>query len=179
MRYEFIGKNLTVTDGLKDKITTKLDKLERIIHEDNVVRVVLSLVKQENTVEVTIQLNSRTLRAQAKNEELMAAVDEVVDILQRQVEKYKGRLQPKKKRDNRFKMEYDIAFADEVETDEQPIAITRNKRFNLKPMEAEEAVMEMELTGHSFYVFKNINSNEVNVVYRRANGEYGLIETEF
>ncbi|MCL2674822.1 MAG: ribosome-associated translation inhibitor RaiA, partial [Defluviitaleaceae bacterium] len=80
MRYEFISKNITVTDGLKDKITAKLDKLERIIHEDNVVRVVLSLVKQENTVEVTIQLNSRTLRAQAKNEELMAAVDEVVDI---------------------------------------------------------------------------------------------------
>jgi len=179
MRYEFIGRNITVTEGLKDKISAKLDKLGRIIPENNEVRTVLSLVKNENTVEVTIPLNSRTLRAQARNSDLLAAVDEVVDILQRQTEKYKGRLQSKKKRDSRFKMEYDIAFANEAETDEQPISITRKKRFNLKPMEADEAVIEMELTGHSFYVFKNISTNEVNVVYRRADGEYGIIETEF
>ena len=179
MRYEFVGRNITVTEGLKDKITAKLDKLGRIMPENSEVRTVISLVKTENTVEVTVPLNMRTLRAQARNSDLLAAVDQVVDILQRQIEKYKGRLQSKKKRDSRFKTEYDIAFANEVEIDEQPISITRTKRFNLKPMEADEAIIEMELTGHSFYVFKNVNNNEVNVVYRRADGEYGLIETEF
>ena len=177
MTYEFISKNLTVSDGMKAQITAKLDRLERMIHEDNTVRVVLSLVKLENTVEVTILLNNRTLRAQVRHNDLLTAVDEVVDILQRQVVKYKGRLQAKK-RDNTFRAEYEAAFADGIEIDEDPIQITRTKHFHLKPMDADEAAMEMELTGHSFYVFKNIETGEVSVLYRRANGEYGLIETE-
>jgi len=179
MRYEFIGKGITLTDGLKAKITAKLDKLGRVVPEGSVVRVALSLVKQENIVEVTIPLSGRTLRAQVRNDELMSAVDEIVDILQKQMEKYKGRLQSKKKRDSRYKAEYDLSFLNDAEPAEQPIVITRTKRFALKPMEADEAVIEMELVGHSFYVFKNAGTDEVNVVYRRADGEYGLIEPEF
>jgi len=109
----------------------------------------------------------------------MSAVDAVVDILQKQMEKYKGRLQSKKKRDSRFKAEYDVAFAAQAEAEEQPVLINRTKRFALKPMDAEEAVIEMELIGHSFYVFKNASTDEVNVVYRQSGGEYGLIEPEF
>jgi len=179
MRYEFVGKGITVTDGLKDKITDKLDKLTRVVPQDSVARVVLSLVKQENTIEVTIPLRGRTLRAQDRNTELMFAVDNVVDVLQKQMSKYKGRLQSKKKRDSRFKDEFDMAFPNEAEQDEQPIVISRSKRFAIKPLEVDEAVIEMELIGHSFYVFKNAKTDEVNVVYRRADGEYGLIEPMF
>ena len=179
MRYEFIGKNINITDGLKAKVSSKLDKLGRIVPEGSMVQIVLTLIKQENVVEVTIPLHGRTLRAQTKSDDLMSAVDAVTDILQKQVEKYKGRLQSKKKRDNRFKAEYDIAFSNESEPDEQPVVINRTKRFALKPMDAEEAVIEMELTGHSFYVFKNSKTEEINVVYRQSGGEYGLIEPEF
>ena len=179
MRYEFIGKGITVTEGLKEKITAKLDRLGRAIPENSMVRVMLTLIKQDNIVEVTIPLHGRTLRSQVRNSELMSAVDEVEDKLQKQLSKYKGRLQSKKKRDNRFADEYTAVFANESEQDEQPITITRSKKFALKPMDAEEAVIEMELIGHAFYVFKNAQTDEVNVVYRRSDGEYGLIEPEF
>ena len=179
MRYEFIGKNINISEGLKAKITSKLDKLGRVVPENSVARVMLTQVKQENIAEVTIPLHGRTLRAQTKNDDLMSAIDSVVDILQKQMEKYKGRLQSKKKRDSRFKAEYDVAFSSESESEEQPIVINRTKRFALKPMDAEEAIIEMELTGHSFYVFKNAKTDEVNVVYRQSGGEYGLIEPEF
>ena len=184
-RYSFKAKEgISIGEALKQKATDKLDKLSRVIPEGSEVFVTFSQVKKLNIVEVTIPLKKHVLRAEVSDIDIQSALDQAVDILEKQMIKFKSRLSRKAKIDPNFKDEFSIYFSsqDDNEHDdesENTIVIKRSKKFALKPMDAEEAVMNMELLGHSFFVFRDTESDEVCVVYRRNDGAYGLIEPEF
>ena len=152
MRYNIIGKNIDVWDKTKEMVEKKMDRIAKLFPADTEATITLSLEKQVATVEVTIPMNKRYARAEVQDADMTAAMDKTVDILEGQVVRYKKRMRTK---------------------------IRKVKRFAVKPMDAEEAVMEMELVGHSFFVFRDAETDEVSVVYKRKNGTYGLIEPEY
>jgi len=181
MKYTFAGKNIVVSETMKERTMQKIGRLDRLFPEDASVNVTFSVVKQDNTIEVTIPLQRRILRAEITAPDMYTAIDESVDVLEKQMVKYKKRLKDKSRRDGSFKEEATFILHEEEDfsTNGSEIRIEKSKRFALKPMDAEEAVMEMEMLGHSFFVFRNGESDEVNVVYKRKNGSYGLIEPEY
>ena len=181
MRYSFVGKDTVISEALKEKTIQKMSKLEKFLPESTDVSITYIVTKLENKIEVTIPIQKRILRAEARESDMYVAVDQVVDILESQMVRYKGRLKNKSRKDKAFKDELSVVFADAGSEPESKdtIEIMRTKRFGIKPMDPEEAVMEMELLDHSFYVFRNTENDEVNVVYRRNDNTYGLIEPEF
>jgi len=184
MRYSFTGKEgIDIGENLKQKTIDRLDKLSRVVPENSEVFVTFSVVKKMNTVEVTIPLKKHVLRAEVDNMDMQTALDQAADILEIQMLKFKSRLSRKAKIDPNFKEELAMYFAPQDEDDdddenENTVVIKRSKKFALKPMDAEEAVMNMELLGHDFFVFRNAETDEVCVVYKRNDGAYGLIEPE-
>ncbi len=179
MKYHFTAKNINLTDALKERIISKLSKLEKLFPESTEVYVTCNTLKHQQTIEVTIPLQKRILRTEVTTDDMFASIDETVDKLEKQLLKYKNRLQKRVRKDVAFKPEFDNLFKEAAANDEQHPTIEKIKKFALKPMDAEEAVMEMDLLGHSFYVFRNSKTEEVNVVYKRKDGAYGLIEPEF
>ena len=178
MNYTFVGRNLAVSSSMKDAVIKKIDRLSRLFPSDTPINVSFSVIRSDNRVEISLPLNKRLLRAEVTAKDMFAAIDSAVDILDKQIVKYKNRLKDKSRRDNSFKLELDSFFKEDAnidETFEDAIKIERKKHFPLKPMDAEEAIMEMELLGHNFFVFRNSESEEINVVYKRHNG-YGLID---
>lgn len=180
MRYSFTGKNTTVTDALKDKITSKLARIEKLVPDETGVVVTLSVIKLDHTIEVTVNLPKRILRAEVTSQDMYAAIDEVTDVLEKQMVKYKNRLRDKARRDTSFvdELKYFEPASKDEKTEDGEIVIAKTKRFAIKPMDSEEAVMEMEMLGHNFFVYRNDSNDEINVVYKRRNGTYGLIEPE-
>lgn len=182
MRFSFTGKNLVVSQDMKDATEKKIGRLERLFPDSTEVFVTFSVVKQENKVEVSIPLNKRLLRAEITANDMYAAVDGAVDVLERQMVKYKKRLKDKSRRDSAFKDEFKMfdlsgdSTSDDEDVKEEAINIERKKHFPLKPMDPEEAVMSMEMLGHNFYVFRNSGTDEINVVYKRNQGSYGIID---
>lgn len=180
MRYTFKAKNTTVTDALKEKITSKINRIERLFPENTDINVTLSVVKLENKIEVTVNLPKRVLRAEVTKDDMYAAIDEVVDKLEKQMVKYRNRLRDKSRRDSSFVDELRaISMNLDSDDSEDAIKIDRTKKFEIKPMDPEEAVMEMELISHNFFVFRNDSTDEINVVYKRKDGSYGLIDPEY
>ena len=181
MRYTFIGKNISVRDSLKERTEQKMNRLERLLPEDAEITVSYFTGKQSEKVEVTIPVRKRILRAEITGKDFESCVDSAVDALEKQMVKYRKRLKDKSRRDSAFKDEFAFIPIPENDTDESggEIVIKKTKKFALKPMDAEEAVMEMELLAHNFFVFRNGHTDEVNVVYKRQDGTYGLIEPEY
>ena len=179
LNFTFTGKNLTVTDALRDRTIQKLGRLEKLLPFDADVIVKYSISRQNNRVEVTIPLRRRILRAEVTANDMYAALDSIVDMLEKQMIKYKSRIRSRSRRDASFREESELAGEISESVEESPIVIDRTKHFPLKPMDAEEAAMEMEMLGHSFYVFRNGLTDVVNVVYKRNDGTYGLIEPEY
>ena len=181
MRFTFTGKNLAITQDMKDRAEKKIRRLERLFPNNVDVYVTFSAVRADNKVEVSIPLNKRLLRAEVTETDMYAAIDGAVDVLDKQMTKYKKRVKSKSRRDNSFKGEFemyvlpddDVDYADD---DKDEIVIERRKHFPLKPMDPEEAVMSMEMLGHNFFVFRNSATDEINVVYKRNQGTYGLID---
>ncbi len=181
MRYNIIGKNIDVWDKTKDIVERKMDRIAKLFPEETTATITLSLEKLVSTVEVTIPLNKRLVRAEVQDGDMTAAIDKAVDILESQVVRYKKRMRTKVRQNSEnYMAEYDAILVPETELDEEPLyKIEKIKHFEVKPMDAEEAVMEMELVGHTFFVFRNGETDEVNVVYKRKDGSYGLIEPEY
>ncbi|MDD3393971.1 MAG: ribosome-associated translation inhibitor RaiA [Clostridia bacterium] len=181
MLYNIIGKNIDVWDKTKEAVESKMNRIEKLFPADAAATVTLSLEKLVSTVEVTIPMNKRLIRAEVCDSDMMAAMDKAVDILDAQIVRYKKRMRTKvRQQGDGYMDEYRAIMVPETNLDEEPLyKIERIKHFEVKPMDAEEAVMEMELIGHSFFVFRNGETDEVNVVYKRKNGSYGLIEPEF
>jgi len=189
MRYSFTGKGITVGDALKQKTIDKIGRLERLLPEDAEIFITFTNIKNENKIEVTVPLSRGILRAEERDIDMHVAIDKIVDILEKQLVKYKGRMNRKAKREPDFKaglnayftMAESAGYEEDLEEEEvkDGIIIKRSKKFALKPMDAEEAVMNMELLGHSFFVFRNAQTDEVNVVYKRNESSYGLIEPEY
>ena len=180
MRYVFTGKNMTVTEGIKERAIKKLGRLEKLLPGEAEVHVIFSENKHLIKMEVSVPMHRRMLRAEVTDSDISNCMDHAIDILERQVVKYKSRLRDRRRRSVATTDEISFLSSPEPEPAEasQEIIITRTKKFALKPMDAQEAVMEMELLNHNFYVFRNSWTDEINVVYKRNDGEYGLIEPQ-
>ncbi|WP_352418317.1 ribosome-associated translation inhibitor RaiA [Proteiniborus sp.] len=177
MKITISGKNMAVTDALKDVIKKKMGKLDKYFFEDVPVDITLSVEKSRQIIEVTIPFSGAIIRAEESTDDMYQSIDKAIDVLERQVRKNKTKLQKKSKGLETIRFENFQALP-AVENEKEP-SIVRTKRFAMKPMDAEEAVLQMELLRHAFYVFRNAETDEVNIVYKRKDGNYGLIEPEF
>ncbi len=176
MKFIVSGRNLEVTDALKEKVTKKMGKLEKFFNPGTEAHITMSVQKNRQIIEVTIPFNGVVIRAEEANDDMYTSIDKVIDILERQIRRNKTRLE-KKLREGAFvtdnyNVDYDIP-------EEHEFKVVRSKRFAVKPMTTEEAILQMNLLGHAFFMFSNAETKEVNVVYKRKNGNYGLIEPEF
>ena len=179
MRYNIIGKNMEIGERTKEKVSDKLDRAKKLFPEDAEATVVIKNEKLEYIVEVTIPMSKRVVRAEVSADDMMTAVDKAVDIIERQIVRYKKRLKTQMKKNAAFKAEYDAITVPVDDTDDDTLyKIEKSKKFEIRPMSAEEAVMQMELLGHSFFVFRNDGTELINVVYKRKDGSFGLIEPE-
>lgn len=169
------GKNLDITEGLRAAVEEKIGKLERYFNESTEVHVTLSTEKLRQKIEVTIPMKGNIIRAEESSSDMYVSIDLVEEVIERQLRKYKNKLVDHKQ----TVMHLNQDFVDEEATDEEEINIIRTKKFAMKPMNIEEACVQMELLGHNFFVFRNGDTDEVNVVYKRKGNTYGLIEPEF
>ena len=168
------GKNLAVSDSLRTAIEDKLSKLERYFKPETEVIVTLSVEKERQKIEVTIPVKGGIIRSEQSSNDMYVSIDLVEEVIERQLRKYKNKIVDRKQGASSFQQE----FLDKDYEENEEIKIIRSKKFDIKPMYPEDACVEMELLGHSFYVFRNADSGNINVVYKRKENAYGLIETE-
>ena len=177
MRISITGKNIAVSDYLNDLVNKKVGKLERYFPQDADVFVTLSVEKNRHIVEVTIPYEGGVIRGEEITGDMYASIDNVLDKLEKQIIRHRTRLEKclrvgaVREIETRFGAELD-------EADDEGPKIVRVKRFAIKPMSEEEAMLQIEMVGHSFYVFLNSETNQMNVLYKRKDGNYGLIEPE-
>ena len=169
------GEKLTATKAIRDYINNKLSRLDKYFKADNISATVLIKLKgKKQAIEVTIPYDKYMLRSEEVNDDLYAAIDLVIDKLERQIRKNKIKL----KKQNMVNVEYfnfDYETSKEEEVDD--IKITKRKVIEMKPMDEEEAILQLDLLGHDFFIYKDVHSNNINVVYKRKDGNYGVIET--
>lgn len=178
MKINILGKNVEVTEGLRSAIEKKISRLDKFFENEQEAFVTLSVQKARKIIEVTIRFNGVLLRSEEANSDMYAAIDIVSDKLERQMVKQKSRLE--RKYHTNVPLKYKNIPAYEFhEGEERDPHIVKTKKFAIKPMSSEEAVLQMELLGHDFFVYSNAKDGEVNVVYKRKDGNYGLIEPEF
>ena len=177
MKFIIIGKNIDVTPGLKDAVENKLGKLQRYFTPDTEIHVTLSVQKEHQKIEVTIPVKGNIIRSEQESDDMYVSIDLVEEIIERQIRRYRKKLIDKKQAALSFSQNF-IEEEEEVPYDDE-IQIVKTKKFAVKPVNPEEACLQMEMLGHNFYVFLNSETDQVNVVYKRKNGTYGLIEPEF
>ncbi len=170
------GKNIQLTEGIEAKITKKLSMLDKyfIVSDEVEAKVLIRVYPLGQKIEVTIPTEYVLLRAEVVDDDLYNAIDLVVDKLEGQIRKYKTRLSRKSKD---HKLAFNVATLEPLEEEEEDV-IVKTKTIHPKPMDLEEAIMQMELIGHSFFVYKDTETNLISVVYKRLDGDYGLIETD-
>ena len=177
MRISITGKNLEISDYLNELVNKKVGKLERFFPQDTEVFVTLSVERNRHIVEVTIPYEGGVIRGEEITGDMYASIDNVLDKLEKQIIRHRTRLEKclrvgaVREIETRFGAELD-------EADDEGPKIVRVKRFAIKPMSEEEAMLQIEMVGHSFYVFLNSETNQMNVLYKRKDGNYGLIEPE-
>lgn len=171
MKYIIRGENIEVTDSIKEYLEEKLSKMDKYFDNPEAAeaKVLIKVRGREQKVEVTINKESYDLRSEESHSDLYAAIDLVIDKLERQFRKYKTKLLSQQRQET---IEFIEETIEEIEED-----VVKRKKVYLKPMDEEEAITQMELLGHTFFVFKNTETNSVCVVYKRHDGAYGLIET--
>ncbi len=170
------GKNIEVTDALREYAEKKVSKIAKFFEKSpRGAQVTLSTERGKHIVEITIQVDGLLLRGEEKTADMYGSIDGAIDKIERQIRKYKTRINRKFREDNQIVA--NLAPAPQEEVGEPQIK--RTKRFAMKPMTVEEAVMQMDLLAHDFYVFTNGETDQVNVVYKRKDGHYGLIEPEY
>ena len=171
MKMNFVGRHMKVFDVVKEMAEKKLSKFERFFHDDAEMDVAFSMPKNEEKVEITIYTDGTTFRTEESSDTFANAIDKAIDSLERQIRKNKTKLHKKIKEEG-----FEIAQNDFPDIEEEDLtANIRVKTFSFKPMSVEEAILQMELIGHSFYVFKDADSLETCVVYKRNAGGYGII----
>ena len=175
MKITLRGKNIEITEAIEEKVSEKLSKLDKyfIVSENVEAKVLVRTYPYGQKIEVTIPTEYVLLRAEVVDSDLYTAMDLVVDKLEGQIRKYKTRLSRKSK-DN--KLAFNLSSIEDVETDDD--VLVKVKSITPKPMDMEEAIMQMELIGHSFFVYRDTETDAISIVYRRNDGDYGLIETE-
>lgn len=190
LQYNIKADNVEVTPAVREYIEKKVDKIERYFPEGTNATAMINLKAlnhSQTKVEITIPMKNLVLRAEERHDELYAAVDLIIGKLERQIRKYKTKINRKFR--DREGMGMAFAAAEQVtqtsndaensytDEDDEDLTIVRTKQFELKPMDEEEAVLQMNMLGHTFFVYTDAESNETNIVYKRKDGTYGLIET--
>ncbi len=173
MKFKITGRKIDVTEGLKEYTTSKLSKLDKYFGAEAEANVTLSVQKDNHIIEVTIHYNGMIYRAEVSDTDMYASIDRVEDVLERQIRKQKTRLE-KQLKSGAFN---DVVDFGDVE-EEKEFKIVKTKKYENKPMSVEEAILQMNLLGHAFYIFNNSDTMDKNVVYKRKDGNYGLIELE-
>ncbi|MFZ5648371.1 MAG: ribosome hibernation-promoting factor, HPF/YfiA family [Bacillota bacterium] len=177
MKVQVRGRNVEVTGALKEYVEKRLGKLDKYIDNLGDAQVTLTVEKDSHRIEVTIPINGMILRGEEATADMYASTDMVVEKLEKQIERHKGKLTRR----------IGAGGGKVIGVDNRQVAapeedgprVVRTKRFAIKPMAVDEAVLQMNLLGHSFFVFSNAETDQVNVVYRRKDGNYGLIEPTF
>jgi putative sigma-54 modulation protein len=172
MQILLTGRNLEVTEALRRYAEEKVGKLQKYLERITSAHIVLSVEKYRQIAEVTLRVRDLTIRGEESTADLYSSIDLVVEKLERQVHRYKGKILRHASRSGRS--QGSVVPREEGEGSR----VVKTKRFAIKPMSLDEAILQMELLGHSFYVFRNAQTDEVNVVYRRHEDSYGLIEPE-
>ena len=175
MKFIISGRNLEVTEGLKNTVIDKIGKLERYFTPDTEVNVTMSIEKERQKIEVTIPVKGHIIRSEQVSNDMYVSIDLVEEVIERQLRKYKNKLVAKQQDGGNFRREF-LEIEENIEPEE--IKIIRTKEIEMKPMYPEDACIQMELLGHNFYMFHNAESDEVNVVYKRKGGTYGMIVPE-
>ena len=175
MKFVISGKNLEVSEGLRNAVQDKLGKLEKYFSAETKCIVTLSVEKERQKVEVTIPVKGNIIRSEQVSNDMYVSIDLVEEVIERQLKKYKKKIIDKHQNVESFQRAY---IEREYEQAEDELSITRIKRFEIKPMYPEDACVQMELLGHNFFVFVNAETDETNVVYKRKGGTYGLIEPD-
>ena len=175
MKFVIVGKNIEVTPGLRSAVEDKIGKLERYFTPETEIHVTLSVEKERQKIEVTIPVKGNIIRSEQVSNDMYVSIDLVEEIIERQLKKYKNKLIDQQQAASFFKKE----FMEKEYMEDEEVKIIRTKKFDIKPMYPEDACVQMELLGHSFFVFCNAETDQVNVVYKRKGNTYGLIEPEF
>lgn len=183
LNFNIRGENIEVTPAIREHVESKVSKLERYFTEgaDATANVNVKVYNDKQTkVEITIPMKNLTLRAEERHDDLYAAIDLIVDKLERQIRKYKTKVNRKFREREGVAAFFASVNKNKPESehdDEDEFSVVRTKRFDLKPMDQEEAILQMNMLGHNFFVFTDAESEDTNIVYKRRDGKYGLIET--
>ena len=167
MKFIISGKNIDVTEGLRSAVQDKLGKLEKYFTSDTEIHVTLSVEKERQKIEVTIPVKGNIIRSEQVSSDMYVSIDLVEEVIERQLRKYKNKIVDKQQEGSNFQK----AFLENEFVEDEEVKIIRTKRFGIKPMYPEDACVQMELLGHNFFVFYNAETEQVNVVYKRKDGE--------
>jgi putative sigma-54 modulation protein len=174
MKFIIVGRNIEVTPGLRAAVEEKIGKLDKYFNPDTEVHVTLSVEKDRQKIEVTIPVKGSIIRSEQVSNDMYVSIDLVEEIIERQLKKYKNKIVDKQQAAASFSK----AYVENDYTDDEEIKIVRTKKFDIKPMYPEDACIQMELLGHSFFAFVNAETEEINVLYQRKDGKLGLLEPE-
>ena len=178
MKYVITGRNMEVSEGLRQYVEKKFSKLDYYFTDDTEIHVTLSKQRGDEKVEVTIPMRGTTVHAEETSQDMYLTIDLLQDIIERQLRRNRKKIIDRRQSAESVSTLFLENQADEEFEEEKEIKIVRTKKFAMKPMDPEEACFQMEMSGHTFYVFLNSDTDEVNVVYKRKDGNYGLIEPE-
>ena len=185
MKVTFTERKFQAKDNFKEKLMTKLSKFDKLFDEDAEANVTLSLIKETYIIELTIFYRDTIFRVEETNTDIYSAMDELIENLKKQVRKYKTKIVNKVKRSNITLADLGAFYDDEpsdsekyLQDEETEFTVARSKVIAMKPMYVDEAILQMNLLGHQFFAFKSAETDQVNIVYKRKDGKYGVIETE-
>jgi len=181
MKYSIKGKNIQVTEAIENYVETRLEVLDKyfIIDEDTAVNVLIRVYNADQKIETTIPTKFGILRAEARDKDLYNAIDDVVDKLEAQIRKQKTKLKDRRAKE-KLGYAFNMEFLEELnieEAEEENEGVVRTKSLTPEAKDIETAILEMEMLHHSFYIFRDIETENINVIYKRKDGGYGLIET--
>lgn len=177
MKVTVLAKNIKLTPALKEAVERKLSKLDKYFNPNVEAKVTLNVQKNRHIIEVTIPFNGVVLRCEESTEDMYKSIDLIEDKLERQMRKQKTKLERKYNGESVRYLNLDMI--ENKGQEDQEGKIVKTKKFAVKPMFQEEAILQMELVGHNFFVYKEAETNEIRVIYKRKDGDYGLIEPEF
>jgi putative sigma-54 modulation protein len=176
MQITITGKNMEITPAIKQYAQEKLVKMHKYLESISDAHVILSLQKYLHIAEITLHANGITIRAEERSDDMYSSLDLVMDKIERQLRKYKEKIMAHGLRKGNRLGASKLTSSLAEDMGEEVGKVLRTKRFPVKPQYPDEAIMQMELLGHNFYVFRNADTEEINVIYKRKDGNYGLIE---
>ena len=179
MKVNITGKNYDTYEKLENTIEKKLDRLDKYFSEDVSSNVVLSQERGRDKIEVTINAKGAVFRAEEMNQDVYDGIDRVVDKLSSQISRFKGKLAKRYNDNKALKFEFEEPEDEEDYEEIEDTPVVNTKKFELRPMDVDEAILEMEMLGHNFFVYLDMDTDSVNVVYKRNGGNYGVLETTY